>query len=103
MKPVRSMTAGAAVMLLMACASAGGQYAAARPAGVDEAHWIPLSESAGIVIVGVESGARGQRVPLDGDVIVPGTSVTGILMARQDDAWVRVKLQPEEMRIIPSH
>ena len=72
---------------------------ATRPSGVDEAHWVALSETFGFVVTkdspvvhrfDSKTGKRITFVPK----YVP--SVTGFFAVRRDGVWCRVNIEPND-------
>ena len=104
MKVTRSQSFLVAAACLIIAASAA-QSATDRPPGVDERSWVPISDTAGIVLTDMattpSSGAfevRGR----DGKPMLPGAlQRTGILMVKSGSTWVRVDLQLPPPRVQP--
>jgi hypothetical protein len=84
-------------------AASQGQSGPDRPPGVDEASWVPISDTAGIVVT------AGTVVPMlrlfrDGEVqSVPQRlrQGTGILMVKIGGAWTRIDLELPPPRLQP--
>jgi hypothetical protein len=93
------------MLMTAAClivASSAAQSAADRPPGVDENSWVPLSESAGIVLTNLTGmpatvRLRGAEV----DAVTALRAGTGILMVRHGGGWIRVDLELPQPRVQP--
>jgi hypothetical protein len=90
------------ILLATAClivASSRGQAPADRPDGVDADRWVPISDSAGIVLTEtmfVPGTDRRELIP------VPRPR-TGVLMLKAQGRWMRVDLEPPAARLHPLH
>ena len=85
-------------------AAAAAQSNADRPPGVDENSWIPISDTAGIVLTSAAGMPAGTRLrQSDVEAIVPLRSGTGILMVKHAGTWMRVELELPQPRLQPLH
>ncbi|HEY3516486.1 MAG TPA: hypothetical protein VGL98_05515 [Gammaproteobacteria bacterium] len=91
----------AAVVLIVA--SSGAQTSADLPPGADGNNWIPISDSAGILLTNEAGTPDSIRLQLPGfnvQTVVPRRG-TGILMVKYGGAWMRVDLKLPEARVQP--
>jgi hypothetical protein len=88
------------ILVTAAClivASSAAQDGVDRPPGTDGNNWVPISDSAGILLTNVPA-LRLQGVNVE--TIVPMQS-TGILMVKRGRTWVRVDLELPQPRVHP--
>ena len=74
-----------------------------RPPGVDEASWVPISDTAGIVVT-AGTGIPRFRLLRDGEVEAVPRALrqgTGILMVKIGGAWTRIDLELPAARVQP--
>jgi hypothetical protein len=72
-----------------------------RPPGADGNNWVPISDTAGILLTKFDpSGVTRQREFDDVETIVP-MSGTGVLMVKFGGIWMRVDLAPPRARVQP--
>jgi hypothetical protein len=96
------------ILVATACvivASPAAQSGADRPPGADGNNWVPISETAGIILTnvgGMRDAIRLQLRGLDVEPIVP-RQATGILMVKHGGTWMRVDLEPPPARVQPLH
>jgi hypothetical protein len=90
MRVTRSQWLLAATACLIVAASTA-QSAADRPPGVDEASWLPISDTAGIVL------KEPIGVPVPGtdrlELIPTPRPRTGVMMVKTQGRWIRVDLE----------
>jgi len=116
MKITRSQWMVVATASLIVAASTA-QSAADRPPGIDESRWVPISDTAGIVLTEVTARSgqirpealermpealRLQLQSLNRDAITLRPA-TGILMVKHRGAWMRVDLELPPARVQPLH
>jgi hypothetical protein len=71
-----------------------------RPPGVSEANWIPISETAGVVIT--EDRAVGDSAYLNRQLGFPAQRRTGILVVRHNGTWIAFEaLGDTSPRVLP--
>lgn len=105
MKVTRSQWILVTAACLIVAASAA-QSGADLPPGADGNNWVPLSDTAGILLTnpaGIPGAIRLQ--PLQGfkvDTIVAGRG-DGILMVKHGGTWMRVDLEFPPARVQPLH
>ena len=96
------------ILVATAClivASSAAQSGADRPPGADGNNWVPISESAGILltnVAGTPDVIRLRPQGFDVDTIAP-RQATGILMVKYGRAWTRVDLELPPPRMLPLH
>jgi hypothetical protein len=96
------------ILVTAAClivASSAAQSGADRPPGADATNWIPISDSAGILLTNVAGTPDAIRLQLQGfggETIVPRRG-TGILMVKYGGGWMRVDLEFPQPRMQPLH
>jgi hypothetical protein len=94
------------ILVATAClivASSAAQSGADRPLGADGNNWIPISDSAGILLTNVAGMSDAIRLQgLDVETIVP-RQATGILVVKHGGAWIRVDLEFPQARMQPLH
>ena len=101
MKVTRShwMLVTAACLVVAASVAQSG---ADLPPGADGNNWVPISDTAGILLTNV-SPSGGIRLRGFGvETIVP-MSGTGILMVKRGGVWMRVDPEPPRPRVQPLH
>jgi hypothetical protein len=88
-----------AVVTCSVVASSRGQSPADRPGGVDTDRWVPISDSAGIVLT------EAMFVPgTDRREIIPTLRPrTGALMVKTQGRWIQVELEAPAARVHPLH
>jgi hypothetical protein len=104
MKMTRSewMVAAAACLIVAASTAQSG---ADLPPGADGSNWIPISDSAGILLTNITrapDSMRFQFPELDVQTVVPRRG-TGILMVKYGGTWMRVDPEPPPARVQPLH
>jgi hypothetical protein len=88
------------ILVTAAClivAASAAQSGANLPPGADGNNWVPISDSAGILLTNVPA-LRLQG--FDVETIVPMQS-TGTLMVKRGRTWVRVDLELPQPRVHP--
>ncbi len=101
MKVTRSHWILVATACLIVAASAA-QSGADLPPGADRNNWVPISDTAGILLTKFNpSGVTRQR-EFDVETIVP-MSGTGILMVKFRGIWMRVDPELAPARVQPLH
>jgi hypothetical protein len=94
------------ILVATAClivASSGAQSSADRPPGADGNNWVPISDSAGILLTNVAGMPDAIRLQgLNVETIVP-RQATGILMVKYRGAWMRVDREFPPARMQPLH
>jgi hypothetical protein len=74
-----------------------------RPPGADGNNWIPISDSAGILLTNVAQMPDAIRLQgLNVETISP-REATGVLMIKRGGAWIRVDLEFPRARMQPLH
>lgn len=85
-------------------ASSAAQSEADRPPGVDENSWVPISDTAGIVLTNIAGMPAAIRLrESEVEAVVPLRTGTGILMVKVGGAWMRVELELPHPRVQPLH
>jgi hypothetical protein len=102
MKVTRSQWILVAAACLVVAASAA-QSGSDRPPGADENNWVPISDSAGILLTNVRNMPDPLRLELqlrglNAETLLP-LSGTGILMVRRGRTWTRVDLELPQPRV----
>ncbi|HEX7237663.1 MAG TPA: hypothetical protein VF405_11920 [Gammaproteobacteria bacterium] len=90
MKIARSQWLLAATACLIVAASTA-QSAADRPPGVDEARWLPISDTAGIALTEPVGVALPETDRLE--LIPTPRPRTGVMMVKTQGRWIRVDLE----------
>jgi hypothetical protein len=74
-----------------------------RPPGVDESSWVPISDTAGIVVTTVTGNPVIRLRGAEAEAVVPQSIQrgTGILMVKLGGAWTRIDLQLPAARVQP--
>jgi hypothetical protein len=99
MKP-HSLVIIASCLLIVAASQ--GQSRADRPPGVDENHWVPLSDVAGIVLTNAAGMPSVGRFDFNDDGTVEPQVVQrsrGTLAVKFGGAWTLVDLEPPPARL----
>jgi hypothetical protein len=102
MKVTRSQWILVAMACLMVAASAA-QSEADRPPGADGNNWVPISDSAGILLTKLSGAPDAIQLQVQGfnvETLVPRRA-TGILMVKYGGAWMRVDAEPPPPRLQP--
>ena len=84
----------ACLVVTASMAQSGGD----RPPGADGNNWVPISDSAGILLTDVAAPGAIKLQGFKVEAIVPGQG-TGILMVKYGGAWVRVDLELPKARM----
>ena len=94
------------ILVATAClivASSAAQSGADRPPGADGNNWVPISDSAGILLTNLpEMPDAIRRQGLNVEPIAP-REATGILMVKRRGAWIRVDVEFPRARMQPLH
>ena len=94
------------ILVATAClivASSAAQSGADRPPGADGNNWVPISESAGILLTNVAGTPDAIRLQgINAETIVARRG-TGILMVKYGGSWIRVDLELPPPRLLPLH
>ena len=93
------------ILVATAClivASSKAQSGGDRPPGADGNNWVPISDSAGILLTNVAGtpDAIRLRQGFNVETIVPRQG-TGILMVKHGGTWMRVDLELPRPRVQP--
>ena len=102
MKNTRSQWMVVAAACLLVAASAA-QSGADLPPGADGNNWVPLSDSAGILltnVAGAPDAVRFQFPGFDVQTIVPRRG-TGVLMVKYGGTWMRIDPELPPARLQP--
>ena len=102
MKVTRSQWILVAAACLIVAASAA-QSGADLPPGADGNNWVPISDTAGILLTnlaGIPSAIRLNVPKSEVQTLIAGRG-TGILMVKQGGIWMRVDLELPPARVQP--
>jgi hypothetical protein len=99
MKVTRSQWILVATACLFVAASAA-QSGADLPPGADANNWIPISDSAGILLTNVSAAGAIRLQGFEVKTLVPRQG-TGILIVKYGGSWIRVDLEPPQPRVQP--
>lgn len=91
------------IVVAAAClivASSAAQSRADRPPGVAENAWVPISDTAGIVLTNI--GGMPAAMWLRGAEVEALRAGTGILMVKRAGAWMRVDLELPKPSVQPA-
>jgi hypothetical protein len=102
MRVTRSQWLLVATACLIVAASAA-QSGADRPPGADGNNWVPISDSAGILLTnpaGIPGAIRLNVPTSEVQTLIAGRG-TGILMVKQGGIWMRVDLELPPPRVQP--
>lgn len=88
------LVAAACLIVASSAAQSGGD----RPPGVDENSWVPISDTAGIVLTNVAGVPAAFWDPNEKAALG-----SGILMVKRAGAWMRVDLEFPQPRVQPLH
>jgi hypothetical protein len=89
------------ILVATAClivAASSAQSGADLPPGADANSWVPISDSAGILLTNVPTLPRVPGMP---DEILRLREGTGVLMVKRGGAWMRVDLEFPQARLHP--
>jgi hypothetical protein len=101
MKALLSKTVVVAVALFVLTTWVRAQSGSDMPPGIDQARWLPLSDSAGILLTDVPSTSPRATYRFEGNepVVIPDLQQgTGVLIAKLNGLWTRVDLSPPPAR-----
>jgi hypothetical protein len=90
------LVATACLVVTASMAQSGGD----RPPGADGNNWVPISDSAGILLTNVSPSGVTRLRGFDVETLVP-MSGTGILMVKHGGVWMRVDPEPPRPRVQP--
>ena len=99
MRVTRSQWLLVATACLIVAASAA-QSGADRPPGADGNNWVPISDTAGILLTNFNPSGVTRLREFDVQTIVP-MSGTGILMVKFGGIWMRVDPELPPARVQP--
>ena len=91
------------ILVTAAClivAASAAQSGVDRPPGADGNNWVPISDSAGILLTNVAALGAFRLQGFNVEPIGPMQS-TGIVMVKRGGTWVRVDLELPQPRIHP--
>ena len=91
------------ILVTAAClvvAASAAQSGVDRPPGTDGGNWVPISDSAGILLTNVAAPGAFRLHGFNVESIGPMQS-TGILMVKRGRTWVRVDLELPQPRVHP--
>ena len=94
------------ILVTVAClivAAAAAQSGADLPPGADGNNWVPISDSAGILLTNVASAPDAVRFQFPGfdvQTIVPRRG-TGVLMVKYGGTWMRIDPELPPARLQP--
>jgi len=91
------------ILVTVAClivAAATAQSGADLPPGADGNNWVPISDSAGILLTNVSAAGAIRLRGFDVETVIPRRA-TGILMVKHGGSWIRVDAELPEPRVQP--
>jgi hypothetical protein len=92
------------ILVTAAClivAASAAQTRADLPPGADGNNWVPISDTAGILLTNVERTSEAVRLNFQdftAETIIPRQG-TGILMVKHGGTWMRVDLELPKARM----
>lgn len=102
MKALVSKTLVVSVALFMLVTWVRAQSSGDRPPGVAQESWIPISDSAGILVLDTSPPFGGLTDPLPPNVSVASRApITGVLVAKHNGVWARIEMPEPPARARP--